>query len=66
MNTVEAITAAIAKLSSEQVAQVRAWLAEQDAAAWDAEIEQDERLGRLDALAERALAEHRAGRTRPL
>ena len=66
MSTVEAITAAIAKLPPEQVAQIRAWLAEQADAEWDAQIEQDERAGRLDALAERALAEHKAGRTRPL
>jgi hypothetical protein len=66
MTTVEAITAAIAALPPEQVAQVRAWLNERAEAEWDARIEQDERAGRLDALAERALAEHRAGRTRPL
>jgi len=66
MNTVEAITAAIAKLPPEQVAQILAWLNERAEADWDAQIEQDEQAGRLDALAERALAEHRAGRTRPL
>jgi hypothetical protein len=66
MTTVEEITAAIAKLSPEQVAQIRAWLDERAEAEWDAQIEQDERAGRLDALADRALAEHRAGRTRPL
>ena len=66
METVEAITAAIAELPPEQVAQVRAWLDERAAAEWDAQIERDEREGRLDALANRALAEHKAGRTRPL
>ncbi len=66
MNTVEAITNAISQLPPEQVAQVRAWLAERAEAEWDAKIEQDERAGRLDALAQKALAEHRAGRTRPL
>ena len=66
MNTVEAITTAIAGLPPEQVAQIRAWLNERAEAEWDAQIEQDERAGRLDALAERALAEHQAGRTRPL
>ena len=66
MTTVEAITAAIAELSPEQVAQVQAWLNERAEADWDAQIEQDERAGRLDALADRALAEYRAGRTRPL
>ena len=66
MATVEAITTAIAELPPEQVAQVRAWMDERAEAEWDAQIERDERAGRLDALAERALAEHRAGQTRPL
>jgi hypothetical protein len=66
MSTVEEITAAIAELSPEQVARVRAWLDERAEAAWDAQIEQGEREGKLYGLAERALAEHRAGRTRPL
>ncbi len=66
MTTVESITAAIAALPPEQVEQIRAWLNERAEAEWDDKIEQDERAGRLDALAERALAEHRAGRTRPL
>jgi hypothetical protein len=66
MNTVEEITAAIAALPPEQVAQIRAWLNERAEAEWDAQIEQDERAGRLTALAERALADHKAGRTRPL
>jgi hypothetical protein len=66
MITVAAITRAIAQLPPEQVAQVRAWLAEFDERQWDEQIAQDERDGQLDALADRALAEHRAGRTRPL
>jgi hypothetical protein len=66
MTTVEAIIAAIAKLPPTQVEQVRAWLNEQAEAEWDAQIEEDERAGRLTPLAELALAEYRAGRTRPL
>jgi hypothetical protein len=66
MNTVESITNAIAKLPPDQVAQIRAWLNEKAEAEWDAQIEQDERAGRLDALADRALAQHRAGLTKPL
>ena len=66
MSTVEEITAAIAALPPEQVARIRAWLDQRGEAEWDAQIERDEREGRLNALAERALAEHKAGRTRPL
>ena len=63
MDTVESITAAIARLPAEQVAQIRDRSAELAEAAWDAQIERDERDGKLDALAERALAEYRAERT---
>ena len=66
MNTVKAITTAIAELPPEQVAQIRAWLNDRAEAEWDAQIEEDERAGLLNDLADRALAEHRAGRTRPL
>jgi hypothetical protein len=66
VKTVEEITAAIAQLPPEQVAQIRAWLAEHDERQWDEQIAKDERDGRLDALAGRALAEHQAGRSRPL
>ena len=66
MTAVETITTAIAALPPDQVAAIRAWLAERAEAEWDAQIEQDEKAGKLDALADRALAEHRAGRTRPL
>jgi len=66
MSTVEAITSAIAELPPDQVAQVRTWLNERAENEWDAQIERDERAGHLNGLADRALAEHRAGRTRPL
>jgi len=66
MNTIEAITSAIAELPPEQVAQIRAWLNERAESDWDGQIEKDENAGKLTNLAERALAEHRAGLTRPL
>ncbi len=33
---------------------------------WDLQIAQDSKAGRLDHLIEEALAEHKAGKTRPL
>ncbi len=66
MSSVEAITAAIAELPAEQVAQIRAWLYEREAAEWDTQIEQDERSGRLAVVAQRALDEHRTGQTKSL
>ena len=63
MATVEAIIAAIAELPPEQVAEIRACLNEQAEAEWDKQIEEDERAGRLDTLADvarRIAAEQRA------
>lgn len=59
MSTVEEIESAIERLSDAEVAELKAWL-------WDREIESDSVSGRLDALADEALAEHRAGKSRPL
>ncbi|MBX7122411.1 MAG: hypothetical protein K1X42_09810 [Opitutaceae bacterium] len=59
MSTVQEIERAIEKLSDAEVAEIRAWL-------WDRDIERDAASGKLDAFAEEALREHRAGKTRKL
>jgi hypothetical protein len=59
MSTVQEIERAIEKLSEAELAEVRAWL-------WDRDIERDAKAGRLDAVAEEALQEHRNGKTRKL
>ena len=66
MSTIREITQAIVGLSPEEMAKFRAWFLEFDAAAWDQQLEQDAAAGRLDALAEEALGDLRANRTRPL
>ncbi len=66
MSTVEEITAAIERLPADQLARLRTWLLEYSERLWDEQIERDEKEGRLDDLINRALEEHRAGRTRPL
>jgi hypothetical protein len=44
----------------------RAWFETFDAEQFDAAIERDARAGKLDVLADEALAAHRAGRSRDL
>ncbi|HEY2412659.1 MAG TPA: hypothetical protein VGI40_10475 [Pirellulaceae bacterium] len=66
MSTVEEITAAIRQLPKDDVARVQEWLQDFAERLWDEQIERDEKAGRLDALIDKALEEHRAGRTRPL
>jgi hypothetical protein len=65
MSTVQEIERAVTDLSPEELSRFRAWFAEFDAQAWDRQIAEDVAAGRLDALAEEALADLRAGRTRP-
>ena len=50
----------------QQVEAAFAKFREKDAGRFDAAIERDARAGKLDALAEEALAEHRAGGSREL
>jgi hypothetical protein len=62
MSTVQEIEDAICKLPPEDLAALRAWFVEFDAAAWDRQFEQDIAAGRLDELAEEALRDLREGR----
>ena len=66
MSEVEQIESRIKNLSPEELAKLRAWFAEFDALAWDRQIEADSAAGKLDRLIEDSLAEHKAGKSRPL
>ena len=61
----EKIEQEVQALSSEELAQFRAWFLEYDWEAWDRQVERDARTGRLDALADKALRDHAAGKTTP-
>ena len=56
----------IRQLSVAELAQVKKWLEELEADAWDAQIEADSLAGKLDHLIANALEEEAAGRTTPL
>ncbi|MEK7407664.1 MAG: hypothetical protein AAB225_21515 [Acidobacteriota bacterium] len=66
MGRVESIEGQIQELSPEELATLREWFAEHDAEAWDRQFEADVKAGKLDALAERALRDHLAGRSTKL
>jgi hypothetical protein len=63
MGKVEKLEQQIEALSPEELAEFRAWFLAFDWAAWDAQLAGDIRAGRLDSLAEKALAEHAARKT---
>ena len=66
MTTLEDIEKAVLELSVEQLSKFRAWFEQFEAARFDQSIERDAKAGRLDELAEQALADFRAGRAREL
>ena len=53
-------------LSPAELVELREWFARLEAEAWDEQFVSDVAAGKLDALAERALADDRAGRSTPL
>jgi hypothetical protein len=66
MSRVEQIESQVRELSSEELRAFRDWFTEYDAELWDAQFERDVKTGKLDQLAERALHDHNAGKSREL
>lgn len=66
MSKLEQIEKSVAELSPEELKAFAAWFEALQADMWDRQIEADAKAGRLDKLAEQALADHRASRTRSL
>ena len=64
--SIEDLEKAVAELPPDQLAKFRAWFDAFDAARFDEMIDRDARAGKLDKLAEQALADHRKGRAREL
>jgi len=66
MTTIEDIKDAVKRLTPEQLIEFREWFTEFDADLWDRQMDRDAASGKLDALTEVALAEHRAGLSRDM
>jgi hypothetical protein len=66
MTKVEKLEREVEELTAEELASFREWFATFDAAEWDRQFQRDAARGALDKLADAAVAEHRAGRSRPL
>ena len=66
VRTVEDIEKAITQLPQNQLQQFRVWYEKFDIDAWDEQIEKDVAAGKLDVLAEAAIADHKAGKSREI
>ena len=64
--TLSDLETAVATLPPDQLAKFRDWFEAFDAARFDEKIERDAKAGKLDRLADQALADHAQGRTRKL
>lgn len=61
MGKIEIIEKEVSQLSLSELATFRNWFVEFDAAAWDSQIENDAKSGKLDSLAEDAKRAFQAG-----
>lgn len=66
MTRVQRLEQEIKELNPGELAAFRKWFQEYDAAEWDRQIEEDALAGKFDNLAEKALADHHAGRTKEI
>ncbi len=66
MSTLEQIEAAILTLPSHEFQRLRQWLFDVDYDRWDEQLEQDIADGKLEALAEEAIVEFKAGHCREI
>jgi hypothetical protein len=66
MGKVEKLENEVQQLNPDELAAFRDWFRRYDSDEWDKEIESDVSAGRLDKLAEEAIAAHKAGKTREI
>ncbi len=66
MARIEELANEVQQLSREELAAFRDWFRKYDSDEWDKEIAEDIWAGRLEELADKALADHKAGRTQEL
>jgi hypothetical protein len=66
MLNLDQIEAAILTLSLDEFQRLRQWVLDVDYQRWDEQLEQDIADGKLEVLAEEAIAEFTAGRCREI
>jgi len=66
MSEIDQLEQRVKKLSQQDLAEFRAWFVEYDARVWDAQIEADSKVGKLDKLISEGLTDYKAGKAREL
>ncbi len=66
MTKLEKLANEIRDLNRDELSSFRDWFRKYDSDEWDKEIEADVLAGRLDKMADEAIAAHKAGKTKEL
>jgi hypothetical protein len=66
MSTIEKIKTTILTLAPDEFQKLRQWFSDVDYQRWDEQVERDIADGKLDALAEEAISEFKAGQCREI
>jgi hypothetical protein len=66
MSAVLELEQAVSQLPPKELAHFREWFEEFDAKIWDRQFAEDAKSGKLDKLANQAIADFRAGKYREL
>ena len=66
MQVVQELQSAVSQLSAEELARFREWFDKFDAEIWDRQFEEDAKSGKLDQLADQAIADFQAGKCKQL
>ncbi len=64
--TLEELEQAIEQLPQKELSQFRTWYEKFDSDAWDKKIAEDSSAGKLDALAQAAIVDHKNGKSKRL
>ena len=66
MSQVKMLEQTVKQLSPSELSAFRSWFVAFDADEWDRQLETDSQSGKLDRLAQGAVEEHQAGKTKCL
>ena len=66
MQAVQELQSAVSQLSAEELAHFREWFDKFDAEVWDRQFEEDAKSGKLNQLANQAIADFQAGKCKQL
>ena len=66
MQTIQELQSIVSQLSADELARFREWFDKFDAEVWDRQFEEDVKSGKLDRLANQAIADFKVGKCKQL